>query len=318
MISYICVNHNSSSKLIRAVQSFAGALQGHELIIVDNSESDVEFQKLAVLKSSNIQILKMKNIGFGAACNLGSKVSQGSILAFINPDVIIKTRDISEWIIKKSNSDFLFFSPTLRYMDERPQPTGQSYSNLMAYIFQTLRLGAAVRELGLLPLLSQLLHFLNVKISVIDSYNKSITSSEDRSCDWVSGAFLICRKEAFFSVQGFDETFFLYSEDEDLCRRLAMNKPAKGIVFADAEVYHEVGGTQKIGSFGRPDMEKYRSRLLYLQKHEGPLSAAIYLGFCYLINILLLVLGLLFLDKKSAENRFRFFKFLSKSFGGNS
>jgi GT2 family glycosyltransferase len=90
---------------------------------------------------------------------------------------------------------------------------------------------------------------------------------------WVSGACLLARREAFEAVSGFDERFFLYEEDADLCRRVR----AAGwqVVFTpEAEVGH-ARGRSMARTPARARLEYQRSHLLYYRKHCGLLQRVV-------------------------------------------
>ncbi len=89
---------------------------------------------------------------------------------------------------------------------------------------------------------------------------------------WVSGSCLIARREALEAVSGFDEGFFLYEEDADLCRRIR----AAGwrVVFTPAaEVRHQLGSSMQKAP-RRARLEYHRSHLLYYRRHNGPFARA--------------------------------------------
>jgi len=91
-----------------------------------------------------------------------------------------------------------------------------------------------------------------------------------REVDWVSGAFLVARREAFEAAGGFDEGFFLYYEDIDLCLRL--RAAGRRVVFVpEAVAFHEGGAVTS----ARPLRSRYeyrRSQLLFYRRHNGPVS----------------------------------------------
>ena len=84
--------------------------------------------------------------------------------------------------------------------------------------------------------------------------------------EWVSGACMLVRRDAFEAVGGFDEGFFLYCEDTDLCRRLW--KAGHRVRFEPAAEVHHVEGASSGAGETRPIAA--RSRVLYARKHFGP------------------------------------------------
>jgi GT2 family glycosyltransferase len=87
---------------------------------------------------------------------------------------------------------------------------------------------------------------------------------------WVSGACLMARREALEAVGGFDEGFFLYEEDADLCRRL--RGAGWRVIFTPAaRISHQLGQSMaRVPQRAR--LEYHRSHLLYYRKHNGPLD----------------------------------------------
>ena len=90
------------------------------------------------------------------------------------------------------------------------------------------------------------------------------------SPEWVSGACMLVRRDAYEAIGGFDERFFLYCEDTDLCRRLWRRRATPCASSPRAEVHH-VGGASS--GAGETQWIAARSRVLYARKHLDPRSA---------------------------------------------
>jgi GT2 family glycosyltransferase len=101
----------------------------------------------------------------------------------------------------------------------------------------------------------------------------SVRHSAEHDPDWVSGACLMARREALEAVGGFDEAYFLYEEDADLCRRL--RGAGWRVRFTPAaEVRHGLGESMAQAP-QRARLEYHRSHLLYYEKHNPALDRAI-------------------------------------------
>ena len=94
----------------------------------------------------------------------------------------------------------------------------------------------------------------------------------EREADWVSGACLMIRRAAFDAVSGFDERFFLYEEDADLCRRV--RTAGWQVVFTPAAEARHALGRSMARTPERARLEYQRSHLLYYRKHCGLLQRA--------------------------------------------
>jgi N-acetylglucosaminyl-diphospho-decaprenol L-rhamnosyltransferase len=90
--------------------------------------------------------------------------------------------------------------------------------------------------------------------------------------DWLSASCLMARRAALEATGGFDEAFFLYEEDADLCRRA--RRAGWRVVFTpSAEVRHELGRSMARAS-PRARLEYHRSHVLYYRRYNGPLARA--------------------------------------------
>jgi GT2 family glycosyltransferase len=131
--------------------------------------------------------------GFGANHNTAFKSSRAKFFAVVNPDIRLDTFDFSAIIDLFSASSLGAAAPLVVSSDGRVQDSARRFPN-------TIR-------------------FLRRIFSRTQSLDYKIANSPI-SVDWVAGMFVIIRREAFLDIGGFDERFFLYYEDADICRRL--------------------------------------------------------------------------------------------------
>lgn len=212
-ISFIIVNYQSEKYLLKCVSSIKEKILGvnYEVIIINNDNND-----LGVELPSDIKLInKGKNIGFGAGCNLGARSAQGEILCFLNPDTEIVSENIFD-LLNEFNKDkrIGIIGPKLITEDGRVQEW------------------IAGKEI---TILSTLLNNLGHK------RDKKIWESEiSVECAWVSGAAMFIKKDIFQNFGGFDEKFFMYFEDIDLCRR-ACQLGYKVLYFPDFQIRHFCG-----------------------------------------------------------------------------
>lgn len=112
---------------------------------------------------------------------------------------------------------------------------------------------------------------------------------EVRPVDIVQGACLILRRETLDQVGLFDEDFYIYSEEVDLCQRIRQGG-WKIYFVPQAQVVH-FGGQSTRQVAERMFLQLYRSKILYFRKHKGPLSALAYKGILLLASCARLALG---------------------------
>jgi GT2 family glycosyltransferase len=94
---------------------------------------------------------------------------------------------------------------------------------------------------------------------------------------WISGSCMLARRSALAEVGGFDEGFFLYEEDVDLCVRLR-NAGWQVVFTPSAEVVHHLGVSMATDPW-RSRLEYHRSHLRFYRKHNGPLQTLLLRGW---------------------------------------
>lgn len=192
-ISLIFVNYGSVEYLANALKSLFVCERNadfFEVIVVNNDVSESQIL-INLQKTFTFQLVESGgNVGFGRGNNLGAKMARGKILGFINPDVIWTKECLSE-IEHAFSSDVKLGILGMALLDENKKSEAWSF--------------------GKEPSLANL--FYN-NFFPLRTFGKEEKISAQ---DWVSGGALFIPSSLFSAIGGFDERFFLYFEDVDLC-----------------------------------------------------------------------------------------------------
>jgi len=257
-LSFIIVNYRSFEYLNNCLKSILEKSIGidFEIILVNNDKNKIgsidcidekHTEKLTLgqygkEKGENDKKLKIieinKNIGFGKANNIGFFASKGEVICFLNPDTEIISNNLNELLDKfKKDSSIGIIGPQIIEKKGIVQPW------------------SAGADLGICEILKG-------KIGLSKS-RKIWESKKEIKADWVTGAGMFVSEKVFSEIGGFDEDFFLYYEDLDLCKRV--KKAGKKIIFyPDFKVIHLGGGSVK--SKIAQKREYFKSQDLYYKK----------------------------------------------------
>ncbi len=255
VVSIIIVHYKAKKELFTCLESVSRLEKQipFEVIVVDNDEENL---KQALQKYSFVVYLKNKdNIGFGAANNVGANYARGEYLYFLNPDTVTRHNVVSELVsFLEKHKDAGVVSPLLLGKDQKPYQQG-------------------ARNLGVLQGL--------VSLSIINRLfpnnpvsRRYFLSDWDRSSikevDVVPGTAFMIKKQLFDQIGGFDERFFLFFEEFDLCKRLK-ERGYKLYIVPSAKVQHTWGVSTK----KRSDISQIftKSRFYFFRKHYGLFSA---------------------------------------------
>jgi len=220
------------------------------VVVVDNASRDGTAAAVRERFPSVRLVANSENVGFARACNQGARESQAPYLLFLNPDATLAPGSL------RALAALLDAKPRVGIVGPRTRSgsgaiqvsTGDDLSPLAELRQRRLVKGVARREASVLAE-AEALHAV------------------EREVDWVSGACLLIRREAFDAVSGFDERFFLYEEDADLCRRV--RGAGSTVLFSpSAEARHALGRSMAQAP-ERARLEYQRSHLLYYRKHCG-------------------------------------------------
>jgi N-acetylglucosaminyl-diphospho-decaprenol L-rhamnosyltransferase len=204
-------------------------------------------------------LLPGTNIGFAAGVNLAARDVDTGFLLIANADTNLDTQDAAQLLAAiRSAPGTAALGPRLVYPDGRPQINGGRFSGLGIELARTAGVGPRVRDLR-----------GRLRAEARGSLQPRVVVR-----DWISGAAMVLRVNAFREVGGFDERFEMYFEDEDLCRRLRRHGYACGVHTA-VTVTHRVGGSAARGADPYRTAAYERSRLRYHAKHSSRLTATL-------------------------------------------
>jgi len=200
----ITVNYHSEDHLKQLIGSLARVGLLKEMIIVDHSDS----KSLDSLEAAfPVKIVRQANLGYGAGLNRGLReVPDEDAVAFLcNPDVRLTTPDVMEEVLA-----YLRDNPRIGCLFPSLTDSGHQllYSCRKFYTPWTL-LAVRIRYLR-----KRLPHSLR------EHYYMDAADDGPIEVDWGSGAGVFCRASLFPEHFRFDERFFLYFEDVDLCAHL--------------------------------------------------------------------------------------------------
>jgi N-acetylglucosaminyl-diphospho-decaprenol L-rhamnosyltransferase len=198
----VVVNHDAGPALAECVESLRA--EGiNDVVIVDNASTDGSTEALAARRPDVHVVVAGANLGYGAGANRGVAATDSAIVLVTNPDVVLH-RGAIEALAQALGAD-----PTLALVGPRIlEPGGDRYPS--ARRFPSLVDAAGHALLGL--------------VSPDNRFSRryrmaDLDPLQDSFVDWVSGACFLARRQAFDELGGFDEAYFMYAEDIDLCWR---------------------------------------------------------------------------------------------------
>jgi len=261
-VTVIIVNYNSGPHLAECLSSLDPGLAGFnwEVVVVDNSSTDKsaaaaeEGESISDSGRRRVRVVRLPtNTGFAAAANLGAQKGAANLLLFINPDCVVSPRFLDPLVDElKTDPRRAAVAPCVCNEDGSPQGNVRGDPTMMTGLF------------GRSTLLSRL--FPSAHLA-----RRNVLLSESQaaaSVDWVSGSCVVVKREAFNQIGGFDERYFLYWEDADLCRRL--RNAGWSIRFRpDARVVH-VGARSSRTVKPLAIRAFHRSAYLYYATHVAP------------------------------------------------
>jgi GT2 family glycosyltransferase len=258
-VAVVVVNYNTRELLLECIASVVDGTEGAstEIVVVDNASSDGSYDAVRDAYPQVIAIHNSVNLGFGAACNQGIRSTSSPFILLLNSDARL-TREAFDVLLGCLERE------------GRCAAAGCRLTNAAG--------DEAINTRNFLTPLNQAFEMAGFKINtraLSRSYRPVLDrDSADCSVDWIDGACLILRRAALDEIGLFDERFFMYSEDEDLCLRLKKKGWLVCFCRAATAVHHGAASSER-NSIAML-RQFYLSQMLFLSKHRGRLSAFLY------------------------------------------
>lgn len=270
-LSIIIVTHNSRSPIGYCLGSLIDHAPrcSHEIIVIDNASTDGTPSVISDAFESVHLVVNRKNRGYSRGVNQGIKLSKGRMALILNPDIIVQNGSLERLIeFMNGTPDAGIIAAKLLYPDGRLQHSCRTF-----YTFKTLLLRRTF--LGrLFP------GALREHLMMDYDHEKA------RKVDWVTGACMLVRREAFERVGRMDERFFLYFEDVDWCFRMKNHGWAVYYV-PEAVLVHRYERSSAKSMLKKPFVlhllslfryyEKWDRVFYFFRRHRGSLVSLVFI-----------------------------------------
>ena len=252
-LSIIIVNYNVKvflQNLLDSINKASANLQT-EIIIVDNASDDGSVEFLREKYPSVKLIINKTNLGFGKANNLALREAKGKFILLLNPDTIVAEDT---------------FIKIIEFFNQTPEAglAGCKILNPDG----TLQLPCRRSFPGPWTSFTKVtgLSTLFPKSKIFARYNLTyLDENESYEVDAISGSFMMMKKEVYDKVGGFDEQFFMYGEDLDLCYRI--QKAGYKVYYVHStQIIHYKGESTKRSSMDETKVF-YNAMHLFVKKH---------------------------------------------------
>ncbi len=239
-LSVVVVTHDSAAVVGGCLAALPA---GADVVVVDNASTDATLSEVLLVRPDATVIDSDLNLGFGRAVNAGLARTRRDLVLVINPDCVLGQGAAAALVAAADRYPGAgLFAPLLVDAFCRIQPSHD--------VAQTVRRHYG-RRTGPAP-------------------------EGDLGADFLSGAAFVVRRSAWDRVGGFDERFFLFYEDDDLCLRL--RRAGYGLVLVEGAVARHLGGASAPRHAWRlflRALHMARSRVLFERKHGGRAAAAL-------------------------------------------
>ena len=223
LVSAVVVNHEAGDALLACVASLR-AEGVDEVTVVDNASSDGSPEALVSADDKVRLVQTGTNRGYGAAANRGIALSASELVLVTNPDVAVHRGALAALVaVLGADPTLAVAGPCILEADGSRYPSARRFPSLVDAAGHAL--------LGDLVPTNRFTR--RYRMGDLDT-------DKVAEVDWVSGACFLARRRALDELEGFDETYFMYAEDADLCWRA--RRAGWGVVYVPGAVVTHLQG----------------------------------------------------------------------------
>lgn len=264
-VTAVVVAHNSGRHLAALADALSrGSLVPERMLAVDNLSVDDTAERA---RAAGFEVLETgANNGFGAGCNAGLRETHTELVLFCNPDVRPSRTALEQLSASLTNAPTAAIAGAALDGHARGRRFSRISTNVAGFLSPQL-------------------------LDRVRRLRKRVPSEPTEAhvvADYVEGAFILCRVAAVQSVGGFDESFFLYCEEEDLSRRLG-ERGWQTLMVPSAAVFHERRGSS--AGVGAAAMAPFFTHSMYRYYRKYHSRAYAELARCVLAVCVLLDRG---------------------------
>lgn len=296
-LSVISISYNTKKIMEECLESILKNTKNlsYEIIVVDNGSTDGSVEMLSSYSKKHPQVVFInakENLGFGRGNNLGAEKANGEYLLFLNSDTLIFDNALKESLdILKKHPHAGAYSCRLLNADKSFQPSGGHFP-----------------ELGNLLAWQLFIDDLPVIGETIPSFHpKQNQYDKNQKMDWVTGAFMMIKKDLFEKAGQFDKNIFMYTEEMELCYRLA--KLGYPTFYTNSPAIIHLGGASG-GSYLALTLE-IKNMIYFWKKHMSTWQLPIVKTAFWLGSLLrLIIFGIIKGDAKARRAYFHALGFI--------
>ncbi|HEY0438327.1 MAG TPA: glycosyltransferase family 2 protein [Phenylobacterium sp.] len=251
-LSILVVSYNTRAETLEALESLFRHPPpvNFEVIVLDNASSDGSFEAIRAAFPKITAIAHPTNVGFAVGNNVAARSARGRRILLLNPDTVsLETSHAALWAFAERTPERRIWGGRTLFADGTLNPSSCWRRMTLWSVFCV--------TVGLTYL------FLGSRIFNFEAYG-SWKRDTEADVDIVTGCFLLIDADLWNQLGGFDETFFMYAEEADLCHR-AIQLGARPGISPTAVIIHHGGKSERVMVDKRIRISA--GRVTFMRKH---------------------------------------------------